>query len=368
MRVLLFCYGNLASGTGSEIRARLIAEGLKKNKIDVYVVASGIPANFENIGISSFLLCEKQIWEKTLLDAVKSFNPDIIYGITEGRTDVVVSVAKKTKLPFAFDLHGIGFIEILELGSGYGSRLKRSYDSIRWLANARKADVITVSNPTLTPIISWLNKNTEPIIGMTDISHFNPNGPAKQIGLDKSNLQVLYAGNFQKWQGIDLLLEAIKESIKQEYPIEFTLIGPVDKNTELIEKWKKELSKENVHFNNHVNYNEIADFYRGADVMVIPRRFMLSTYFAFPQKLIDYMASGRAIVATNLKPHCLALDKNQAGILCKSNPQDLITSIHKTIDSDLRKSISHNARDKAVNDFDHIKQSAKIAKIFDEVL
>lgn len=367
MKILLFCSADLNTGGGSSIRARLISEGLHQCGAEVYVVSSGVPSSFADIGIKSNLLIDNKNWENNISEAVKSFMPDVIYGITEAGTNVLLNVSKKNNIPVVYDIHGIGVIEIIELGDVCLSYFMRIKNSLIWLSKLPKADAITVANPKLVYFIEMLNKNTVPVIGMTDISRFLPDGPTVQLGTDISKIQVLYAGNFFKWQGVDLLIDAIKILIKDDEPFEFTFLGSVGKNKKLIEKWMSFLPNDKVHFLDSVEYSEVSDYYRGADVLVIPRKFMLSTYLAFPQKIVDYMASGKTIVATDITPHRWALESPKAGIICTPTAQGLAEGIRKTKDSNLRKELSANARKIALDQFCHIKQSIRIYTLLNEM-
>lgn len=367
MRVVIFCSTDISKGTGSAIRARLIIEGLRYHGANLCIVSGSINEDLDK-SIIQYNFELKKSWYEILDSAVKSFSPDILFGITEAGTDIVYKIAKKNKIPFVFDLHGIGIIEIIELGGGYGSRIQRSINSLKWLSIVPKADAITVANPTLFPVFSKLNKNTIPIIGMTNVSQFCLKGPKQKIGDNVSNLQILYAGNFLKWQGIDLLFKSISKIITKDDSVEFTLIGSIETNRELIEYWGKRLPKEKVHIIDRIHFNEISNFYRGADVLIIPRRFMISTYFAFPQKIVDYMASERTIIATNLAPHRWALESPQAGILCKPNSNSINSAIISTYDLELRKKVSLNARKIAEKKFCHIKQCERIFCLFEKIL
>lgn len=363
----MFCPA-LSRQSGSGIRGRLIAEGLHHHGTDVCVVSSDVPASFSAVGIKSCLLQKEKSWEETLVEAARSFAPDILYGITEAGADAVMQVANRNNIPFVYDLHGIGIVEILELGSGYGSRVMRIKNSLKWLSKVTKATAVTIANPTLLPIIKKLNRKAVPIFGMTDVIHFSPEGPVANLGNDKSKNQILFAGNYFKWQGINLLIDAIKILIKEQEPFEFTFLGTIGKNTNLLNTWKNTFPEDKVHFYDEVDYREVANYYRAADCLIIPRPFMLSTYLAFPQKLVDYMAAGRTIVATDITPHRWALESPPAGILCKPTGQSLADAIRKTKDLKFMGELSVNARKKAVEEFCHLRQSLRIYKLFNDIL
>ena len=100
--------------------------------------------------------------------------------------------------------------------------------------------------------------------------------------------------------------------------------------------------------------------------MVIPRPFMLSTYFASPQKLGEFMAAGCCVVATDLPYHHWALKDPTCGILCPPNSKGIAQGILKAGDPQIRLSYSNIAHEKAVENFSHYRQSEKILSYLDE--
>lgn len=368
MRIIVFCTADLRLGSGSEVRARLIASGLKESGNEVCTVSLSVPSVFARKGIESFVPKPGESWGNVLDRAAGTFRPDFIYGITEACADAVVYVAGKRSCRIAFDLHGIGVVEIIELGPGYGPRLPRLYRSARWLSDVRRADIITVANPTLVKVASLIYGGVSSVIGMTDLAHFHPQGLKERIGADASRTQVLFAGNYFKWQGVDLLIDAIRILARDKEPFEFTLMGSVGRSSDALRKWRIELPSDLVHFVDSVDYDVAPAYYRGADVLVIPRPFMLSTHLAFPQKLVDYMASGRTIVATDLAPHKWALKSPRAGILCPPTARGLADGIRATKDSILRELLGTNARKVAVEKFSHLHQANRICGLFYETI
>jgi glycosyltransferase involved in cell wall biosynthesis len=367
VRVLVFCPA-IGTESGSGIRARLIVEGLRHAGDDVCIVSWEVPEGLAGTGASIHLMGKGTGAEKGITEAAGSFRPDIVYGITEAWADAVADGAKKRRIPVAFDLHGLGFVEVLELGSGHGPRFPRVKNSLRWLYAIRAADAVTAANPCLFPILKWLNPRTEPVIGMTDVGRFRPEGESVRLGSGKESVQVLYAGNYFRWQGVHLLLEAIRRVLEDGGPFEFTLVGSVGRDSGQVERWKSRFPPDRVRFLDSIGYARIAEYYRGADVTILPRPFLLSTYLAFPQKLVDSMASGRVIVATDLAPHRWALGSPESGVLCPATVEGIADGIRRTGDGRLRERLSEISRREAVDRYCHLKQSRRIHEIFRTVL
>lgn len=364
----MYCPTNMAQATGSAIRGRLIAEGLHRNGASVCVVATRAPAAFEALGIDSVCLSDDVPAATLLTQAARWFLPDILYGITEAGADAAVIAARQGKCALAFDMHGIGLVEIMELGRGYGPRLPRLKASARWLRIMRRADLVTVANPRLLPIARRLFRQVVPIIGMTNTELFTPNGVHVSLGVDPGNLQLLYAGNLYKWQGIDLLMAAFARLVEEGARVSLTVLGDEGRLLGRPASGGRERLKKAVFFAPAVSYEDVPALCRGADVLLLPRPRMLSTYLAFPQKLADYMASGRAIVATDLAPHRWALEDSVTGVLCRPTPRDLARGIRRCYDSSLRAACGREAREQAVVLFDFVRQTRRILDAFEDVV
>lgn len=368
MKVLLFYNANLGAGSsGSGIRARLISEGLCHWGAEIHVIASNIPEGFASKGIEFTPIDPSRSWEEQISEAAETFRPDILFGITEVGMNALRRVARIIRRPVAYDLHGLGFIEEIESGRRAGARIGGISRSFRELSAAFGAGAITVANPTLHPILKRINRCSYPVFGMTDVSWFSPDGNSERLGSFSSKIQVLYAGNLVKLQGVEVLLQAIRILLAKDGPFEFTIVGSIGKDPIAYEGWTKEFTGRPVHFMEHIPYEKMPDYYRGADVLVIPRLFTLSTYLAFPQKLLDYMASGRTIVATDIAPHRYALESPPAGILSPPSATGLAGALQRIHDEGVRRNLSDQARKVAVDRYCHLRQTERIYSLFMEI-
>lgn len=367
MRVLLFCAPALTVPSGSVVRALLIASGLAAAGARVRVVSSAVPPRFDVPGITGSSPAPGESFHARVAAEAEDFRPDVLYGITESWADALADAAKAVRRPAVFDLHGIGLVEILELGAGHGPRGPRLANSWRWLSRIREADAVTVANPTLFPVVRRFVRRAVPLFGMTDVSLFNPDGPVARPEGDPSRLKVLYAGNYHKWQGVGLLVEAAARRLRAGSPVDLTLVGSVGSDPSRVAAWKAALPGGALRVLGAVDPVRIADHYRGADVIALPRPRMASTYLAFPQKLVDAMASARTVVATDLAPHRWALASPPCGILCPPTASGFAEGLRRAGAADLRATLGQEARRKAVEMFCHLRQCRKVAALFGEI-
>ncbi len=346
LRIMLFCALDLRQSTGSSNRARLFALGLQVHGAKIGVVASGFPDELSQRDIECHWLQPQQNVADQLVDFGRSFEPDVIYGVTEEKARAVIRASKILGRPCVFDIHAIGAVEAFERWPLNSMRLRRVGESLANLRALREARALTVVSPTLIPVARLLTRECNLIFGPADLERFNPDGERVTLGR-QDRIQVLYAGNFMPYQGCSLLLKAAAILIRRGEPYDFTFVGSTKRGDKLIQQWSHLVNTGALRFVDSVDYSEMPRYLRGADILTIPRPRMLSTHFAVPSKLHDYMAAGRAIVATDLAPHRFAVQHGVHGILCRPNPTDLARGLLRLRDSEERQRLGHNARARA---------------------
>ena len=100
------------------------------------------------------------------------------------------------------------------------------------------------------------------------------------------------------------------------------------------------------------------------DVLVQP-----SDIEPFGRTVIEAMASGKPVVATNAGGPKEIIEQNADGILCEHNPKALADAVIKLAkDKELYKTMAVNARKKVENKFDIIKQTGLIEELYNDLL
>lgn len=132
-----------------------------------------------------------------------------------------------------------------------------------------------------------------------------------------SGLLVMYAGNLEKYQGIDLLLEGFALVNGLSDNINLVIIGGGYKDVQGYELKSRELGiNDRVSFLGPKPVNNLGWYLSEADILVSPRISGDNT----PMKIYSYLESGKAIIATNLRSHTQVLDDNVA-LLVSPNPK-----------------------------------------------
>jgi glycosyltransferase involved in cell wall biosynthesis len=135
---------------------------------------------------------------------------------------------------------------------------------------------------------------------------------------------VLYSGNFEPYQGVELLVDAVALVPN----VQLLLMGgsPADVARMKAEARARGVGERSV-FSGQRPPSELPSFFALADVLASPRAKGENT----PFKVFTYLASGRPLVATRIPTHTQLLDDTNA-FLVEPTPQGLASGIQAALD------------------------------------
>ncbi len=144
-----------------------------------------------------------------------------------------------------------------------------------------------------------------------------------------NKLIVLYAGTFEPYQGLDLLLESAGIVGKTMPGVLFLLVGGDTKYIEKYQQLAKELGvNERVVFMEKIPVEQMMEYFSAADVVVSPRKSGTNT----PLKIYSYLRCGKPIVATDLITHTQVLN-SEIAVLTEPNPEAFAAGIVRALQS-----------------------------------
>jgi glycosyltransferase involved in cell wall biosynthesis len=118
---------------------------------------------------------------------------------------------------------------------------------------------------------------------------------------------ILYAGNFQSYQGIPLLLEAA--ALLKGEPVRLLMVGDTPEAVARMRDKARELGIDGqVSFTGQVPPEMVPEFVAMADALVSPRLSGTNT----PLKIYSFLKSGKPLVATDLWTHSQVLTQDLA--------------------------------------------------------
>jgi len=177
-----------------------------------------------------------------------------------------------------------------------------------------------------------------------------------------------YAGHLYAWKGVDVLLEAVA----QVPGVRCLVAGGQDEEPDLarLRALAARLGVEaRVTFTGHLPPSDVPGVLAQADVLALPNpASAISTHATSPLKLFEYMAAGRAIVASNLPAirEVLTHDTN-ALLVAPGDPGALAAAIRRLAgDPALRETLASAART-AVAEYSWDRRAERLEALFTEV-
>jgi glycosyltransferase involved in cell wall biosynthesis len=175
---------------------------------------------------------------------------------------------------------------------------------------------------------------------------------------------VLYAGNLQVYQGIDLLLGGFVRTLAEVPAAKLIVVGGTP---EEIAHYRQEAvclgAAAAVHFAGPRSVESLGRCLRQATVLVSPRTQGTNT----PMKIYSYLDSGVPLVATRLPTHTQVLD-DEVALLVEPDPAALGRGVARLLgDRDLRERLAAGARQLAQREFTPEAFRRKLLGFYDAV-
>ena len=200
--------------------------------------------------------------------------------------------------------------------------------------------------PVCNALAELCRKNgSKKTVTLHDISQLkNPYASAtgklkKDLGI--KGLILLYCGNLEKYQGIDLLLEGFAIACKKTDGVDLVIIGGTRADIDFYRTKGRSLGLDGkVHFLGPKPFEQLDEFLAEADILVAPRTKGVNT----PMKVFPYLHSGKPVLLTDLYTHTQILTKQEA-YLAPADPQGFAEGILRLAsDKKLRQEIGHKGR------------------------
>ncbi|HEY7317352.1 MAG TPA: glycosyltransferase family 4 protein [Candidatus Binatia bacterium] len=172
---------------------------------------------------------------------------------------------------------------------------------------------------------------------------------------------ILYAGTFEAYQGLDLLVDASKEIVRTCKNIRFLCIGgngnQVDKMTALAGRHGV---GEYFIFPGTMAPEEVQSLVKIASILISPRTSGTNT----PLKIYSYLRSGVPIVATKIVSHTQVLTDDVA-LLVEPHPSSISRGVLRLLeDTELSKRLAQNALQLATKSYSQDEYQRKVAEVF----
>lgn len=196
-------------------------------------------------------------------------------------------------------------------------------------------------------------------ISLLEMEHEGAKAPEEALDLQGSI--IMYVGNLETYQGIDLLLESFQQVVRREPDVHLVIVGG---STEDIQKYRNQSEhlaiSNSIHFIGPRPISQLGFYLGQADILVSPRLQGENT----PMKIYSYLDSKRPILATRLPTHTQVLD-DQVALLVLPEPQAMAEGLITLLqDDELRAELAGRAKERAQNEFSYGAFQQKISGFY----
>ena len=173
--------------------------------------------------------------------------------------------------------------------------------------------------------------------------------PAPSTG--NGRLRICYAGGFQAWQAIDVLVDALVRTADDH--LHFHLIGFSPQDRSLKAKIAARLGN-HVTLEDWLPTKDLIERLGQADVLIIPRTRHPAMRGGCPSKFAEYLAMGKPLIVTNVDETVNFVQQYHCGLVCEPTADSLAQAIrHATKwNAHERQVMGQNARQLAETVFD----------------
>ena len=277
--------------------------------------------------------------ENALQNVLTRFRPDFIYERYSPFCIAGVLMAKRLGIPHILNVNaplaweGTKYRQqaLPEVAEALERRAVTSASLIVTTCQELKEDMLALGVPPSKVAVAPMG---------VDVNLFTPQGPAFGDKRD-GKITVGFVGSLKSWHGIEVLADVFKELAEDS---RFCLMvvgdGPMMK---VLHPLKVQFP-DRVQLAGNVPQAEVPPYVRAMDITVAPYPRLERFYFS-PLKVLEYMAAGRAVVASRMGQLAELIDDGKTGILTEpGDVKSMVQAIRNlSLDEELRQSLGANA-------------------------
>ena len=208
-----------------------------------------------------------------------------------------------------------------------------------------------------------------------DVEAFKPNYNSvtvrKSLGLTTEPV-VMWVGGFYPWHDLSLLLESFALILQRRPDARLVLVGDGQTRSVVEETIKKRGMGQAVIMTGTVAHSQVPEMLSIADIAVVPSTPLTAGLggTGTPLKLFEYMAAGKAIVASDLNEAAEVIRDGQNGLLVDAGDVNKFAeaSLRLINDPAERSRLGQNAREQAIKQYSWEHYTRRLEEIYQSVV
>ncbi len=324
------------------------------------------PAWFRNHNVARLLAFDHNL-NRVGMQICSGWKPDLIYQRYSMINRTGLGLRKELGVPLVLEYNG----SFAWMGRNWSRSLSRVnlVDQVE-LENLRGADLVVVVSDSSCAELVERGIPARKILVTTnavDAEYYNPDisGKVERSKLLLSDRIVVgFVGTFGRWHGAEILAKAIPMVLANYPNAYFLFVGDGEQRPQVEGYVRDYISSDNVIFTGMVPQEFARDYLAVCDILVSPHvpNEDGTAFFGSPTKLFEYMAMGRAIVASRLGQIGDVLeDENTALLVPPTDSTALADAITRLIgDASLRRQLGQAAREVVLGKFTWHQQVERV--------
>jgi len=308
------------------------------DKINQYQLIDGIGHIFNPDNLGFNIKDQEKYAQLSTNEIIKKsikYQPTILHSASDYTIGFATSMAaKKLKIPFIYEMRGLWALS-------RSANDKRFYKSIKYnlmmemeKKTALDADeVIVISNQLKELVVEW-GIDEEKIHVLPNCVNVNKLKPVevdtklKEEYCIDSELVLGFIGSIVKYEGLELLIEAISDLVSvEEINMKVLIIGDGKERVNLQKRVKEENLEDIIIFPGQIPHDKIKYYYSVIDGIVIPRMKSEVCQIIPSLKPLEAMCMEKIVICSDVEPNKDLIINGKNGFLFNSEDKKSLSSL-----------------------------------------
>lgn len=190
----------------------------------------------------------------------------------------------------------------------------------------RSVHAVCANGDALVRIRSFLGEHAVEIPVGLDRDLFQPDGPSVRnaLGWTDHDFVIGYVGRLIHLKGVDLLAEAFREMAQKTSNLRLLIVGSGDEERSIRSVLGKEFARGVVYHQPDVSHDQLPDWYRAMDLLVMPSR-----YENFSNTILEALACGVPFLGSDVGGNRMLAEGGAGWLFERGSVSSLVHMLQK---------------------------------------